>query len=42
MVEVPETDREPAPVVGVDVIPELPAMADGEPLPYPLEARRNQ
>lgn len=40
---VPETDRDPAPVVGVDVPPEPPVMADGEPFPEPvapLEARR--
>jgi hypothetical protein len=34
-VEVPETEREPAPVVGVDVPVELPTLADGSPFPVP-------
>jgi hypothetical protein len=37
MVEVPETDRPAAPVVGVDVPVEEPTLADGSPLPVPGE-----
>lgn len=33
---VPETDRDPAPVVGVDVPADEPVMADGDPFPEPL------
>jgi hypothetical protein len=40
MVEVPETDRDPAPVVGQDVLPEPLTMADGEPMPVPAEGDR--
>lgn len=35
MVEVPETDREPAPIVGVDVPVDPPTLADGSPMPVP-------
>jgi hypothetical protein len=35
MVEVPETERPAAPVVGVDIAPEPLTMADGEPFPVP-------
>lgn len=36
MVEVPETDRPPAPVVGVDIPVEPPLMPDGSPFPVPM------
>ena len=42
MVEVPETDRPPAPVVGVDVPVEAPTMTDGSAMPVPLLEREGQ
>lgn len=35
VVEVQDTDRDAAPVVGVDVPVELPTLADGSPMPVP-------
>lgn len=42
MVEVPETDRDPAPVVGVDIPVQYPGMADGSPFPEPVTDMREE
>ena len=41
-VEVPETDRPPAPVVGQDIPVVAPVMNDGTEMPVPLLEREGQ